>query len=44
MFKIANKIVNEENSTLTLRIKMPQPFTDDCWVIRMSLRRSASRA
>ena len=36
MFKITSKIVNEENSTLTLRIKMPQPFTDDCWVVRMS--------
>ena len=28
--------MDEENSTIKLTIRMPQPFTEECWVIRMS--------
>jgi len=36
MLKIVSQDINEENKTLTVVVELPQPFSEECWVIRMS--------
>jgi|TARA_R110002020_G_scaffold240411_5_gene453367 hypothetical protein len=36
MLKIISQVVSEEEKTLTLTVELPQPFTEECWVVRMS--------
>ena len=36
MLEIISQSINEEEKTLTLTVELPEPFTEECWVVRMS--------
>ena len=36
MLKILSQDIDEEKKTLTVVVELPQPFTKECWVVRMS--------
>ena len=36
MLKILSQNTDEEKKTLTVVVELPKPFTEECWVVRMS--------